>query len=66
MTTPDAESAARSLAQKHLNVESLETQNSDSLDFHEVAVWDIKTALEEAFLLGYNARQARKSKGNRV
>lgn len=28
-----------------VGVETLERQNSDSLDFHEVAVWEIKSAL---------------------
>jgi len=32
--------------------ETLETRNSDSLDFHETAVWSIKEALQQAFELG--------------
>ena len=41
------------IAQKHFyGVETLETQNSDSLDFHDVAVWSIRGALEDAFRAG--------------
>jgi len=41
------------IAQKHFyGVETLETRNSDSLDFHDVAVWAIKEALEDAFIAG--------------
>jgi hypothetical protein len=29
------------IAKKHLRLETLETRNSDSLDFKEQAVWDI-------------------------
>ena len=38
-----------------LGFPSLETQNSDSLDFHEVAVWKIKAALDTAYEAGYQA-----------
>jgi hypothetical protein len=40
------------IAAKFFYTETLETRNSDSLDFHEVAVWNIKSALEEAYKLG--------------
>jgi hypothetical protein len=46
------------IAQKHLELDTLETRNSDSLDFHELSVWQIKKALEEAYLAG--ARNARR------
>ena len=36
------------IAERHLFVETLETRNSDSLDFHEHAVWAIRSALEAA------------------
>lgn len=42
-----------SIAKEHFaNVETLETRNSDSLDFHDVAVWEIKEALKLAFFAG--------------
>ena len=40
------------IAKKHLNLETLETRNSDSLDFHDVAVWAIKDALQDAYEAG--------------
>lgn len=41
------------IAQKNfVGVETLETRKSDSLDFHDVAVWSIKSALEDAFIAG--------------
>lgn len=40
------------IAQKHLRIETLETRNSDRLDFHDVAVWSIRDALEAAFKAG--------------
>lgn len=40
------------IAQKHLNIETLETRHGDSLDFHDTAVWCIKDALEAAFMAG--------------
>jgi hypothetical protein len=38
------------------NVETLETRKSDSLDFHDVAVWSIKAALEDAFIAGMTTK----------
>lgn len=43
------------IALEHLFVETLETRNSDRLDFHEVSVWGIKTALQAAFDAGRQA-----------
>ena len=40
------------IAQKHLGIETLETRRSDSLDFHDTAVWCIRDALEAAFKAG--------------
>jgi hypothetical protein len=43
------------IAKTHFFMETLETRNSDGLDFKEVAVWSVKTALEAAFQAGYDA-----------
>ena len=43
------------IALDHLFVETLETRNSDRLDFHEVSEWGIKTALQAAFDAGRQA-----------
>ena len=41
------------IAAKHFHsIETLETQNSDRLDFHDVAVWAIRAALSEAYEAG--------------
>jgi len=43
------------IAQKNFNIETLEARNMDNLDFHEVAVWQIQDALNDAFLAGMQA-----------
>jgi hypothetical protein len=40
------------IAARHLHLETLEARNSDSLDFHDMAVWSIKAALEAAYEAG--------------
>ena len=37
------------IAPDHLFIETLETQHSDRLDFHDVSVWTVKAALQAAF-----------------
>ena len=43
------------IAKMHLSLETLETRNSDSLDFSDQAVWSIEAALKEAFIAGQEA-----------
>jgi hypothetical protein len=40
------------IARQQLCIPTLKTRRSDSLDFHEVAVWQLKSALEAAFDAG--------------
>ncbi len=40
------------IAKDELHLETLETRKSDSLDFHDCAVWSIKAALEAAYKAG--------------
>ena len=40
------------IAKLTLGLETLETRNMDSLDFHEFSVGNIKAALSEAYLAG--------------
>ena len=40
------------IATDHLLIETLETRNSDRLDFHDVSVWAVKAALQAAFEAG--------------
>ena len=43
------------IAQTILGLETLDTRNSDRLDFHDLAVWNIKAALQAAFEAGQQA-----------
>lgn len=45
------------IAQEHLFIDTLETRNSDSLDFHDVSVWGVKEALIAAYQAGLAAAQ---------
>ncbi|MCA3238168.1 MAG: hypothetical protein ING32_08230 [Curvibacter sp.] len=47
------------IAQDKLGIETLETRKSDGLDFHDVAVWCLRDALEAAFNAG--VEQGRKT-----
>lgn len=40
------------IAKKYLGIATLETQNSDDKDFHDLAVWSIRAALIQAFEAG--------------
>ena len=44
------------MACKELGVETLETRNFDSYDFHELAVWQIKALVEKAYKMGQQAK----------
>lgn len=43
------------IALDHLFIETLETRHSDRLDFHEVSVWAVKSALMAAYEAGRQA-----------
>jgi hypothetical protein len=43
------------IAQRHLFLETLETRNRDRLDFHDIAVWAIRSALVAVFDAGRRA-----------
>jgi hypothetical protein len=50
---PDApEALILEIATKHFFIETLETRNRDRLDFHDVAVWAMRAALNEAYEAG--------------
>ena len=49
------ETLLQQIALDHLFIETLETHNSDRLDFHEVSVWGVKSALMAAFEAGRQA-----------
>jgi hypothetical protein len=62
-TTPakaPSEALLLEIATKHFHsIETLETRNSDRLDFHDVAVWAIRSALTEAYAAGFAAAAKR-------
>lgn len=43
------------IAKQHLHIDTLETRDSDALDFHDVSVWGIRAALEAAYQAGQEA-----------
>jgi hypothetical protein len=49
------ETTLTTIAQSTLGIETLETRRSDQLDFHEVAVWSLREALEAAYEAGRQA-----------
>jgi hypothetical protein len=40
------------IAKEALGIDTLKTQNSDRLDFHEVSVWQLEAALKMALAKG--------------
>ena len=54
-TNIDREALFLEITERHFFLDTLETRNSDSLDFHDVAVWAIRSALEAAFEPGLKA-----------
>jgi hypothetical protein len=44
------------IAREILSLDTLETRNSDDLDFSDMAVWTLKSALEAAYEAGKQAR----------
>ncbi|MDL2234110.1 hypothetical protein LJC63_11120, partial [Ruminococcaceae bacterium OttesenSCG-928-L11] len=61
-SVPDAiapemhEKLIEDIARRNCFVDSLAIQNRDSLDFHDVSVWGLKSALEEAYRAGMQAQ----------
>lgn len=48
----DAKNAADRIASTLLGISTLASRHCDSLDFHEVACWNLQAALVEAYLAG--------------
>lgn len=53
--TLEIERLLEAIAQDHLFIQTLVTQHSDRLDFHDVSVWGVKSALRAAFGAGLRA-----------
>ena len=52
MNTQARDQLLQRIAAEHLFIETLETRNSDRLDFYDVSVWGIRQALIAAFEAG--------------
>ncbi len=57
-TTQKIDLLLSQIALDHLFIETLATRNSDSLDFHEVSVWGVKSALMAAYEAGQQAAKS--------
>ena len=62
MNTLNLDQRLTFIASDHLGISTLKTRNSDSLDFHEVAVWQLKSALEAAYHAGEAALRDSKAR----
>ena len=47
------------IAQEELLIETLETRFSDRLDFHDLAVWQLREALKAAYEAGRESAEKR-------
>ena len=56
-TTHPLDALLTRIAQEHLFIETLETRNHDRLDFHDVGVWCVNSALMAAYQAGLAAGQ---------
>jgi hypothetical protein len=48
--------AVAEIAHRVLGLKTLDTQNSDSLDFHDFSIWQIEAALNAAYEAGRNTK----------
>ena len=48
----DMQQTLERIARETLNVATLETRGRDQLDFHDISVWQIRQALEQAYEAG--------------
>jgi hypothetical protein len=55
-TTTSRDEMLMAIAQADLDIDTLDAQGSDRLDFHEVSVWALKQALEAAYAAGRASR----------
>ena len=58
LSPDEIELLLESIALDHLFIETLQTRHRDSLDFHDVSVWGVKSALQAAFDAGLRAATA--------
>ncbi len=53
--TGNKDATIRLIANEVLGIETLDTRKSDRLDFHDLAVWQVRKALEAAYEAGRKA-----------
>lgn len=56
LNKPNKEKQIKLIAKRYLGVETFEKRNMDMLDFHDLAVWNIKDALDAAFEAGKKSK----------
>jgi len=56
MTTTTLNEIINKIAAESRGIDTLDTRKADSLDFLEIAVWNIREALEAAFEAGAKSR----------
>lgn len=49
---PNMSSEIERIAKEYFRVETMDTRRSDGLDFYDVAIWNIKSALTAAYMAG--------------
>lgn len=54
---PNMSDEIERIAKEYFHVETMETRRSDRLDFYDVAIWSIKSALTAAYMSGASARK---------
>ena len=64
LDTANLDAILAGIAQGRLGIDTLETRNNDDLDIHEVAVWQVRKALLQAYTWGY--AQGASDKGRHV
>lgn len=52
MTIDEFNALLERIAFEHIGLDTLATRHDDALDFHDVAVWDLRDALIAAFAAG--------------
>lgn len=52
------------IAAEDLGIATLDTRHSDSLDFHDIAVWKLKAALERAYHAGRTSAHRQQQEGD--
>ena len=62
LSADEIELLLESIALDHLFIETLVTQHSDRLDFHDVSVWAVQSALMAAYQAGLAAGQSAAAK----